>query len=109
MQSLETESSRPIPKFFETETRPETFETETETPKNGSRDTSRDRDLVSRLHHCWNQRIVIKCSLSHPVGHKPFTCSQATSSHVCAVSTQRKNTFQSTKLETNSTGWAKDG
>jgi len=34
----------------ETETRPETFETET--PKNGSRHTSRDRDQVSRLHHC---------------------------------------------------------
>jgi len=29
MQSLETKSSRPRPKFFETETRPETFETET--------------------------------------------------------------------------------
>ena len=53
MQSLETKSSRPRPKFFETETRPETFETETETSKNGSRDASRDRDQVSRLHHCW--------------------------------------------------------
>jgi len=33
--------------------RPETFETETktETQENGSRDTSRDRDQVSRLHH----------------------------------------------------------
>jgi len=30
-------------------TRPETFETETS--KNGSRDTSRDWDQVSRLHH----------------------------------------------------------
>jgi len=34
--------------------RPETFETETETPRNGSRNTSRDRDQVSRLHH-WCQ------------------------------------------------------
>jgi len=40
MQSLETKSSRPRPKLFETKTRPETFETETW--KNG----------VSRLHHC---------------------------------------------------------
>ena len=31
------------------------------------------------------------------------------SSHVCAVSTQQYNTFQSTKLKTNNTGWAKDG
>jgi len=54
MQSLETKSSRPRPKSFETETRPETFETETS--KNGSRDASRDRDQVSRLHHwlLWN-------------------------------------------------------
>jgi len=51
MQSLETKSSRPRLKSFETETRPETFETET--PKNDSRDASRDRDQVSRLHHCW--------------------------------------------------------
>jgi len=51
MQSLETKSSRPRTKCFETEseTRPETFETETS--KNGSRDESRDRDQVSRLHH----------------------------------------------------------
>jgi len=48
MRSLETNSSRP--NSFETETRPEIFETET--PKNGPRDTSRDRDQVSRLHHC---------------------------------------------------------
>jgi len=42
MQSLETKSSRPRPKSFEseTETRPETLETETS--KNGSRDVSRD-------------------------------------------------------------------
>jgi len=40
MQSLETKSSR----SFETETRPETFETETW--KNGSRDTSRDSITV---------------------------------------------------------------
>jgi len=31
--------------------RPETFETETETRKNGSRDESGDRDQVLRLHH----------------------------------------------------------
>jgi len=35
MQSLETKNSRPRPKSFEAETRPETFEIET--PKNGSR------------------------------------------------------------------------
>jgi len=23
----------------------------------------------------WNQRVGIDCSLSHPAGHKPFTCS----------------------------------
>jgi len=51
MQSLETKSSRPKPKSFETETRPETFETENETSKNGPRDASRDRDQVSRLQH----------------------------------------------------------
>ena len=51
-KDLETKDSRP--KLFETETRPETLETETktETQENGSRDTSRDRDQVSRLHHC---------------------------------------------------------
>jgi len=53
MQSLETKSSRQTPKSFETESRPETFDTETETPKNGSRDTFRDRDQVSRLYHWW--------------------------------------------------------
>ena len=57
MQSLETKSSRLRPKSFENETRPETFETETNTEtetssKNGSPDASRDRDQVSRLHHC---------------------------------------------------------
>jgi len=36
MQSLEKKSSRPRPKSFETETRSQTFETETGTPKNGS-------------------------------------------------------------------------
>jgi len=46
MQSLETKSWRP---------RPKSFETETETSKNGSRDASRDRDQVSRLHHWCNQ------------------------------------------------------
>jgi len=49
MQSFETKSSRQ--KSFGTETRPETFETKTETLKNGSRDMSRDRNQVSRLHH----------------------------------------------------------
>ena len=44
--------SRPETFETETETRPETFETETR--KNGSRDESRDRDQVSRLHH-WLQ------------------------------------------------------
>jgi len=46
---------RPRPKSFKTETRPETFETETETEtaKNWCRDTSRDRDQVSKLHHWW--------------------------------------------------------
>jgi len=51
MQSLETKISRPRPKS-ETETRPETFETET--PKSGSRDMSRDRDQASRLHHWYS-------------------------------------------------------
>ena len=59
MQSLETKSSRTRPKSFETETetRPETFETGTETSKNGSRDASRDRDQVSRLHHCLSVKV----------------------------------------------------
>jgi len=57
MQSIETKSWRLRPKSFETETKPETFETET--PKSGSRDTSRDRDQVSRLHHCKLSTIVI--------------------------------------------------
>ena len=35
------------PETFETETRPETFETETR------KNESRDRDQVSRLHHCY--------------------------------------------------------
>jgi len=43
MQSLETKSSRPRPKSFETETRPKTFETETRKKR-----VSRH---VSRLHH----------------------------------------------------------
>jgi len=50
MQSFKTKSSRPRPKSFKSETRSETFETETS--KNGSRDMSRDRDQVSRLNHC---------------------------------------------------------
>jgi len=44
------------PETIETDTRPETFKTETETRKNGSRDSSRDRDQVSRLHHWPLQR-----------------------------------------------------
>jgi len=40
--------------------RPVAFETETR--KNGSRDESRDRDQVSRLHHCHNQ--IMDCSQS---------------------------------------------
>jgi len=48
------------PETIETETRPETFKTKTETRKNGSwdesRDESRDRDQVSRLHHWPLQR-----------------------------------------------------
>jgi len=56
MQSLETKSSRPRPKSFETKTRPETFETET--PWNRSRDTSRDRDQASRLHH-WGMLYIL--------------------------------------------------
>ena len=40
---------------------------------------------------------------------KLVTSNQVKSSHVCAVSTQQQSTFQSTKLKSNSTGWAKDG
>jgi len=29
----------------------------------------------------WNQRIVIDCSLSHPAGHKSFTCSHCVCMH----------------------------
>ena len=47
MQSLETKSLRPRPKSFETEMRPETFETET--PKNVSQDMSRDSITVNDL------------------------------------------------------------
>ena len=54
-----TKSSRPRSFETETQTKPETFETET--PKNGSRDASRDRDQVSRLHHC--EVVFINCSL----------------------------------------------
>ena len=46
------------PEIFETETRPETFGTETR--KNGSRDSSQDRDQVSRLHHCWQDAAVVE-------------------------------------------------
>jgi len=31
--------------------------------------------LYGEVRMFWNQRIVIDCSLSHPAGHKPFTCS----------------------------------
>ena len=42
--------ARPAAFETQTETRPKTFETKTR--KNGTRDESRDRDQVSRLHHC---------------------------------------------------------
>jgi len=43
MQNLETKISRP---------RPKSFQTETETPKNGS------QDQVSRLHHCLTRALL---------------------------------------------------
>jgi len=66
MQRLETKSSSPRPKSFETETRRETFETETS--KNWSRDASRDWDQVSRLHRWYIQPY------NHQEGATPFHC-----------------------------------
>jgi len=64
MESLEMKISRPRPTSLETETRSKTFETETETPRrNGSRDTSRDRDHVSRLHHWWKTTFPVELPL----------------------------------------------
>jgi len=51
--------SRPETFKTETETRPETFETETH--KNGSRDKCRDRNQVSRLHHCKLTLMLTMC------------------------------------------------
>ena len=31
--------------------------------------------LYGQVRMLWNQCIVIDCSLTHPAGHKPFTCS----------------------------------
>jgi len=31
--------------------------------------------VYGQVRMLWNQWIVIDCSLSHPAGHKPFTCS----------------------------------
>jgi len=50
IQSLKTIGLRPRPVAFETGMRPEIFETEAHKIK--SRNSSRDRDQVSRLHHC---------------------------------------------------------
>ena len=33
--------------------------------------------LYGQVRTDWNQCIVIDCSLSHPAGHKPFTCSHS--------------------------------
>jgi len=58
MRSLERKSSRP--KSFETEMRPEIFETEAS--KNGSRDASRGATTVEnkRTHTCTHTHIVLK-------------------------------------------------
>jgi len=53
MQNLTTKSSRPRPKSFETETRSETFETETDTPKNGSRDSITDVKSPHSVMEVW--------------------------------------------------------
>jgi len=58
MQSLETKSSRP---------RPKSFETETKTLKNGSRDAYRDRDQVSRLHHWLPHMFAVMNCFVFPV------------------------------------------
>jgi len=66
MQSLETKSSRP--RSFDIETRPETFETETETSKNGSRDASRDSiTAAGYLRFCWI-RIGFEYSFLKKIG-----------------------------------------
>ena len=87
MQNLESKSSRPRSKSFETET-----------PKKGSRDTSRDRDQVSRLYHwyTYHKRKVcparnahcLKCGLK---GHFQAVCpsKKGQSVSACAQSTQR--------------------
>ena len=33
--------------------------------------------LYGQVRTVWNQCFVIDCSLSHPAGHKPFTCSHS--------------------------------
>jgi len=33
--------------------------------------------LYGQVSTDWNQCVVIDCSLSHPAGHKPFTCSHS--------------------------------
>ena len=33
--------------------------------------------LYGQVRTDWNQCFVIDCSLSHPAGHKPFTCSHS--------------------------------
>jgi len=52
------------PAAFETETRPETFEIETRT--NGSQDSSRDQNQVSRLHHWWLFLYAVWFYSNHP-------------------------------------------
>jgi len=49
------------------ETKLETFETETS--KNGSRDESRDRNQVSRLHHWWLHICISVLQQSYPVSN----------------------------------------
>ena len=66
-------ASRPKTFETETETRPEIFETETETRKDGSRDQSRDRDQVSRLHH-WFLVLIFILAWSHAVENRSSAC-----------------------------------
>jgi len=33
--------------------------------------------LYGQVRTDWNQCFVIDCSLNHPAGHKPFTCSHS--------------------------------
>jgi len=65
---------------LETETRPETFETETETQKNGSR----DRDQVSRLHDCCKLSWILV--LFKNVYPRTSTCKLSPSN--CILNTQ---------------------